>query len=354
MSDSETINSITGEHKCAMIFGRLPPEIKKTQAKLFNEGHYKYLVATDAVGMGLNLNIRRIIFSAIYKSDMDGNMDILTEPHMRQIAGRAGRLEAEGGFVLAMNTSSAKIIKKRLEGVNNQYEKPSKEGKLSLKIEQTIEEEAPLEEEEMSETLDIPEVLLGKNDAASEQQRPSITFTKAQTEIKRAIIMPSFQHIDEFSNNLKILTGGEMPFSEIIRKLDSIAKVGGLYTIENYEPLCEVDLLVIEVSELLQDIKLTLYERYTFCMCPLMFKMSLLKQYNSTKVSNIEDLPLNLRKFREWVENYSMYGEVACGIEVDTLYDMIRNLTPEESLNLMQKIYNCSRSLNQCVMCTCG
>ena len=44
---------------CAIIYGALPPDTKKTQAYMFNNrlGNIKFLVATDAVGMGLNLNI---------------------------------------------------------------------------------------------------------------------------------------------------------------------------------------------------------------------------------------------------------------------------------------------------------
>lgn len=224
-----------------MIFGRLPPEIKKNQAKLFNQGKYKYLVATDAVGMGLNLNIKRIVFSTLYKSDMSGERQLLTRPHMRQIAGRAGRLEEEGGYVLTMNSSSSKIVKKCLEGVNQQYEKPTTEGKLSLKIENIDQENEDMEEEIVISDVEIPEELIGTKENLELPEPDTIQFTAEQKNITRAILMPSFQHIEEFSNNLKILTGEELAFSEIIRKLDSIAKVGGLYTLENYEPLCAVD-----------------------------------------------------------------------------------------------------------------
>lgn len=44
---------------CSIIYGALPPEAKKQQALAFNtrQDNIKYLVATDAIGMGLNLNI---------------------------------------------------------------------------------------------------------------------------------------------------------------------------------------------------------------------------------------------------------------------------------------------------------
>lgn len=78
--------------KCCIIYGTLPPQTRTTQAQLFNEpnNNYDILIASDAIGMGLNLNIRRIIFNSVYKND--GNKIIrLGHSAMKQIAGRAGR-----------------------------------------------------------------------------------------------------------------------------------------------------------------------------------------------------------------------------------------------------------------------
>lgn len=83
------------KHKCAVIYGQLPSETRSTQARLFNDDNsgYDVLVASDAIGMGLNLNIRRIVFHTSLKkfgSAVDGSYFI--EPsHIKQIAGRAGR-----------------------------------------------------------------------------------------------------------------------------------------------------------------------------------------------------------------------------------------------------------------------
>lgn len=58
-----------GNHKCCVIYGALPPETRRQQAKLFNDpdSGYNVLVASDAIGMGLNLNIRRMVFSKMEK-----------------------------------------------------------------------------------------------------------------------------------------------------------------------------------------------------------------------------------------------------------------------------------------------
>ena len=58
-------------YKCSVIYGALPPETRSTQARLFNEDNtgYDVLVASDAIGMGLNLNIKRVIFHTTIKRE---------------------------------------------------------------------------------------------------------------------------------------------------------------------------------------------------------------------------------------------------------------------------------------------
>lgn len=74
----------------ASIYGALSPEVRRTEARRFNNGEAKVLVATDAIGMGLNLPIRRVVFSATHKFDGVAPRD-LNATEVRQIAGRAGR-----------------------------------------------------------------------------------------------------------------------------------------------------------------------------------------------------------------------------------------------------------------------
>jgi len=79
-------------YKCCVVYGNLPPETRASQAKMFNDpdSGYDILVASDAIGMGLNLNIRRVVFHSIYKSN--GRQVVrLDHSSMKQIAGRAGR-----------------------------------------------------------------------------------------------------------------------------------------------------------------------------------------------------------------------------------------------------------------------
>ncbi|XP_062108270.1 DExH-box ATP-dependent RNA helicase DExH16, mitochondrial isoform X2 [Humulus lupulus] len=80
------------KHLCSVVYGSLPPETRTRQATMFNDesSEFDVLVASDAVGMGLNLNISRIIFSTMTKFDGTEERE-LTVPEIKQIAGRAGR-----------------------------------------------------------------------------------------------------------------------------------------------------------------------------------------------------------------------------------------------------------------------
>ncbi len=72
------------------MYGALSPEVRRAEAARFNTGDAEILIATDAIGMGLNLNIRRIVFAALRKFDGTQSRD-LTAQEVKQIGGRAGR-----------------------------------------------------------------------------------------------------------------------------------------------------------------------------------------------------------------------------------------------------------------------
>ena len=77
-------------HAVSVIYGALPPEVRRREAERFAHGHAHILIATDAIGMGLNLPIRRVLFSTMKKFDGVGDRT-LNESEVHQIAGRAGR-----------------------------------------------------------------------------------------------------------------------------------------------------------------------------------------------------------------------------------------------------------------------
>lgn len=79
-------------YKCCVIYGKLPPQTRADQARLFNnpKSGYDILVASDAIGMGLNLNIRRIIFNSVFKFNGEAVVR-LSHSDIKQISGRSGR-----------------------------------------------------------------------------------------------------------------------------------------------------------------------------------------------------------------------------------------------------------------------
>ncbi|GIN61126.1 hypothetical protein J27TS8_11190 [Robertmurraya siralis] len=74
----------------SVIYGSMPPETRKKEMQRFIDGETKVIVATDAIGMGLNLPIRRIVFLESEKFDGTKRRR-LTSQEIKQIAGRAGR-----------------------------------------------------------------------------------------------------------------------------------------------------------------------------------------------------------------------------------------------------------------------
>jgi ATP-dependent RNA helicase SUPV3L1/SUV3 len=81
----------------AVVMGALSPATRNAQVAMFQRGEVDYLVATDAIGMGLNMDVTHVAFAGLEK--FDGHRDRrLTISEMAQIAGRAGRHQRDGTF----------------------------------------------------------------------------------------------------------------------------------------------------------------------------------------------------------------------------------------------------------------
>ncbi|MGF1550927.1 MAG: helicase-related protein, partial [Paracoccaceae bacterium] len=81
----------------AVVMGALSPRTRNAQVKLYQDGDVDYLVATDAIGMGLNLDVEHIAFAGTSKFDGRRHRDLLPN-EIGQIAGRAGRYTRDGTF----------------------------------------------------------------------------------------------------------------------------------------------------------------------------------------------------------------------------------------------------------------
>ncbi|KAK0187082.1 P-loop containing nucleoside triphosphate hydrolase protein [Armillaria mellea] len=106
---------------CATVYGRLPPEVRSEQADLFNDPNNEVdvLIGSDAIGMGLNLKIRRIIFAEVQKYH-ENHIQYLSISSTKQIAGRAGRFglhgsESPGGFTTTLNEADLPFLTRTMK-----------------------------------------------------------------------------------------------------------------------------------------------------------------------------------------------------------------------------------------------
>ena len=100
----------------AVVLGSLSPRTRNAQVEIYEEKKVDYLVATDAIGMGLNLNIDHVAFSSTEK--FDGRYKRNLHPNeIGQIAGRAGRFQNNGTFSLLKNAGDLDL--KTIQKIEN-------------------------------------------------------------------------------------------------------------------------------------------------------------------------------------------------------------------------------------------
>ena len=104
--------------KASIIYGDLPPETRRKQYDDFINKENKILITTDAIGMGVNLPIRRIVFLSVKKFDGE-EIRLLTSQEVKQIGGRAGRKGIyETGYIASIGHNS-EFISHRLSEKDN-------------------------------------------------------------------------------------------------------------------------------------------------------------------------------------------------------------------------------------------
>lgn len=130
---------LRAEHRrrVSVIYGALSPEVRREQARQFREGETEIVVATDAIGMGLNLPIRTLLFTTHIKWNGESE-----EPVSRsltwQIAGRAGRYGLhEAGFVGALQPEALEHVREMLDEAPAEVEFPLAYG-LTLPVAEAI------------------------------------------------------------------------------------------------------------------------------------------------------------------------------------------------------------------------
>lgn len=218
------VEKATGK-RCAVVYGSLPPETRAQQAALFNDpdNDYDFLVASDAVGMGLNLSIKRIIFEATSKHN-GLDFRLIQTSEIKQIAGRAGRYK----------TASDAIKKDSAENID---------GESTTSQEKT----QPIKSVGLVTTLesfDLPIV-----------QRAMETEVEP---LKTAGIFPPSDVLLRFANYFPPKT----PFSYIVLRLHEISSLHPSFH------LCRLK-EQIGVADLIQPYNLTNMDRIVFMSAPV-------------------------------------------------------------------------------------
>jgi ATP-dependent RNA helicase SUPV3L1/SUV3 len=236
-------------YKCAMVYGQLPPETRSYQARLFNDIHsgYDVLIASDAIGMGLNLNIRRIIFHTALKT-VGNSLDTLfiSPSHLKQIAGRAGRKysQYEVGKVTCWQEVDLAYVKAVMK-----WNVPKIDSAGLFPAAEQIQEFYETFVELLSTTQDNNAML--SNSSASETSKS----------------------ISSSASNLPAIN---LPLSKVIERFVQLSSIDNRYFMSNYDNL-------LMISNWLHTIPLSLADRFVFASAPVqthsVLAMNLLYRY---------------------------------------------------------------------------
>lgn len=101
--------------KASMVYGALPYNVRREEVRKFADGETQVVVATDAIGMGLNLPVRRVIFAETEKFDGVRKRELLPS-EIKQIAGRAGRYgKYDHGYATATTRRGSEMVSSALD-----------------------------------------------------------------------------------------------------------------------------------------------------------------------------------------------------------------------------------------------
>ncbi|KAI0544178.1 P-loop containing nucleoside triphosphate hydrolase protein [Xylaria curta] len=255
------IEAATGK-RCAVVYGSLPPETRAQQAALFNDpdNDYDYLAASDAIGMGLNLEIRRVVFEATHKRDSNGYRQ-MTVSELKQIGGRAGRYRTANQAIQAGASDGEEAPKPKASGP----------GLVTA-----------LEDEDLAIVIQA--------------------FNSEPEPIKTAGLQPPTSAIERLSTYFPPNT----PLSFILLRLREIAKLSSKFH------LCDLKEM-LEVADLIQPFPMSIYDRCVFLNAPVALRDSnggrflqalarCVSRMEGGDLVDIPEIPLEILdvKFEEW------------------------------------------------------
>ena len=253
--------------RCAIVYGNLPPEVRVKQAALFNnpDNDYDFIVASDAIGMGLNLEIRRVIFDSISKFDGMYHR-LLTRPEIKQIGGRAGRYRT--ARTAATNSDDETATNSAAQRV----------GYVTC---------------------------LERADLDNIQQ----AFVQPVEDITRAILEPPSMLIEQFASYYH----PDTPFSFILMRVKAASTLHPLYAMS-------INRSTMEIADVIQDIPLSVADRLTVCRTPASLRVAksvevlralakVISTHGDGNLLSIEEMPLeildvSMEQFRGTTQDY--------------------------------------------------
>ncbi|KAI1776925.1 P-loop containing nucleoside triphosphate hydrolase protein [Hypoxylon cercidicola] len=218
------IEDTTGR-QCAIVYGSLPPETRAQQAALFNDpdNDYDFLAASDAIGMGLNLEIKRVVFEQTHKRTR-GGYRVMTTSELKQIGGRAGRYKTARQAAMSGPESDA----------NEQGAIPAPKTNQSGYVTTMVSEDLPVVRE---------------------------AFTREPEPIQTAGIQPPPSVVERFSSYFPPNT----PFSYIIARLREISRTSSRFH------LCYLGEM-LSIADLIQPFPMSVYDRCVFLNAPVFLR----------------------------------------------------------------------------------
>lgn len=256
--------------KCAIVYGALPPESRAQQAALFNDpnNEYDFLAASDAIGMGLNLEIKRVVFESVTKHD-GIQMRALTVPEMKQIGGRAGRYRTAAQAMQAATATPA------AEGQDAMARPPSTTDQATQKAQVGF--VTTLEEEDLDHVHG--------------------SFTEEAEPLQTAGLHPPSFVLEKFASYFPAGT----PFAFILLRLRDIARIPGLFHMCAFKDH-------IAMAQVLEPFPLAVHDRCIFLNAPVSFRdpgiIDVVKALAARVARNangdllgIEEIPLEILDF---------------------------------------------------------
>eukprot|EP00928_Gymnodinium_smaydae_P090843 TRINITY_DN74558_c0_g1_i1.p1 TRINITY_DN74558_c0_g1~~TRINITY_DN74558_c0_g1_i1.p1 ORF type:complete len:779 (-),score=189.85 TRINITY_DN74558_c0_g1_i1:6-2255(-) len=216
----------------SVVYGSLPPEVRQEQAALFNDetSGRDVLVASDAIGMGLNLHIRRVVFQTIRKYDGE-SVRQLSAGEIRQIAGRAGRFGSRFGSRGLVNCLAA-----------------GDRAAVRAALEESTVRSAAADGRRAS----MRATPCGGEDAAAEAPVGGL----------RAALLPLPEQLEAFSTALEGELGRALPFADLLERFATVSAVSPRYFLGEVRD-------VVAVARSLAEVRLPPGEKFVFCQAPV-------------------------------------------------------------------------------------